>query len=205
MQECANTSAQNMFLVFKSICDKNSLQWTENLIRQSYDGASNMRGTYSGLQALIKNENSSAVYIWCYAHRLNLVVIDAVKCSTNAINMFGILESVYDFISSSKNRVSLFEECQKQKYKNERRIKRLKRVETTRWWSHDYVLNTVIDTYDALYETLDVLQTENNSNDRKRLHQTASLKDCLTSDWFLLTAFLYKTIFNIITPLSKLL
>jgi len=119
--------------------------------------------------------------------------------------MFGILESVYDFISSSKNQVSLFEECQKQKYKNERRIKRLKRVETTRWWSHDYALNTVIDTYDALCETLDVLQTENNSSDRKRLHQAASLKDCLTSDWFLLTAFLYKTIFNIITPLSKLL
>lgn len=148
MQECANTTAQNMFLVFKSICDKSNLQWTENLVGQSYDGASNMRGAYSGLQALIKNENSSAVYVWCYAHRLNLVVIDAVKCSTNSINMFGILESVYDFISSSKNRVSLFEEFQKQKYKNERRIKRLKRVETTRWWSHDYALNTVIDTYE---------------------------------------------------------
>lgn len=38
MQECANITAQNMFLVFKSICDKNSLQWTENLIGQSYDG-----------------------------------------------------------------------------------------------------------------------------------------------------------------------
>lgn len=70
-------------------------------------------------------------------------------------------------------------------------------METTRWWSHDYALNTVIDTYDAL--------SENNSSDRKRLHQAASLKDCLTSDWFLLTAFLYKTIFNVITPLSKLL
>lgn len=81
----------------------------------------------------------------------------------------------------------------------------MKRVETTKWWSHDYALNTVIDTYDALCETLGVLQTENNSSDRKRLHQAASLKDCLTSDWFLLTAFLYKTIFNIITPLSKLL
>lgn len=61
-----------------------------------------MRGTYSGLQALIKNENFSAVCIWCYAHHLNLVVIDAVKCSTNAINMFGIIESVYYLISSSK-------------------------------------------------------------------------------------------------------
>lgn len=32
MQECANTTAQNMFLVFKSICDKSNLQWTENLV-----------------------------------------------------------------------------------------------------------------------------------------------------------------------------
>lgn len=59
--------------------------------------------------------------------------------------------------------------------------------------------------YDALCETLDVLQTENNSSDRKRLHQAGSIRDYLTSDLFLLTAFLYKTIFNIITPLSKLL
>lgn len=96
-------------------------------------------------------------------------------------NMFGVLESVYFFISSSKNRVSLFEELQKQKYKKERRIKRLKRVKTTRWRSHDYALNIVIDTYDALCKTLDELQTENNSSDRKRPYQAASLKDLTNS------------------------
>jgi len=30
MQEYANTTAQNMFLVFKNICEKNNLQWTSN-------------------------------------------------------------------------------------------------------------------------------------------------------------------------------
>jgi len=30
MQEYANTTAQNMFLVFKNICEKNNLQRTSN-------------------------------------------------------------------------------------------------------------------------------------------------------------------------------
>ncbi|OCT76494.1 hypothetical protein XELAEV_18031697mg [Xenopus laevis] len=40
---------------------------------QSYDNASNMSGTYSGLQAQIKQVNPLAVYIPCSANSLNLV------------------------------------------------------------------------------------------------------------------------------------
>ena len=37
---------------------------------QGYDGASNMRGEFNGLRALILRENSSACYIHCFAHQL---------------------------------------------------------------------------------------------------------------------------------------
>ncbi|KAJ1699279.1 hypothetical protein LUZ63_007791 [Rhynchospora breviuscula] len=37
---------------------------------QGYDGASNMRGEFNGLKALILNENSSAYYVHCFAHQL---------------------------------------------------------------------------------------------------------------------------------------
>lgn len=110
MKECANTSAQHMFEIFEKICATHILDWKQYLVGQSYDGASNMRGAYNGLQAIIKRSNPAAIFIWCYAHRLNLVITDAVSCSPNAIDMFGILESIYDFISSSKKRVALFEE-----------------------------------------------------------------------------------------------
>ena len=50
---------------------------------QGYDGASNMSGQYSGVQSRIAAENSTAVYVHCHAHVLNLVLVDT--CSRNAI------------------------------------------------------------------------------------------------------------------------
>jgi len=49
------------------------------IIVQSYDGASVMSGCRGGVQTLLKKYHSSAVYIHCMAHRLNLVVIDMCK------------------------------------------------------------------------------------------------------------------------------
>jgi hypothetical protein len=41
---------------------------------QGYDGASNMRGEFNGLQKLIRDENPYAFYIHCFAHQWQLVV-----------------------------------------------------------------------------------------------------------------------------------
>lgn len=62
--------------LFKDVCLEHNLDCKTYLIGQAYDGASNMRGEYNGLQSIIKAENPSAVYIWCWAHRLNLVVVE---------------------------------------------------------------------------------------------------------------------------------
>lgn len=35
-----------------------NLDWKRNLIGQSYDGAASMRGTYNGLQSIIKKKNN---------------------------------------------------------------------------------------------------------------------------------------------------
>ena len=42
---------------------------------QGYDGASNMKGEFNGLRALILRECSSAYYVHCFAHQLQLVVV----------------------------------------------------------------------------------------------------------------------------------
>lgn len=55
MKECSNTTGQYMFSVFEKICDENDLNWKFYLVGQSYNGASNMRGTYQGLQSKIKS------------------------------------------------------------------------------------------------------------------------------------------------------
>jgi len=107
-------SLENIFFsIFQDICSENALDWKLFLVGQSYDGASNMKGEYEGLQALIKQENISAIYTWCYAHRLNLVVVQVYKSSVDAVDTFGILEDLYSFISRSKKRVAFFENHQK--------------------------------------------------------------------------------------------
>jgi hypothetical protein len=46
---------------------------------QGYGGASNMRGEFNGLQALMKRESSTTYYVHCFAHQLQLVVVAVVR------------------------------------------------------------------------------------------------------------------------------
>ncbi|GJT69596.1 zinc finger MYM-type protein 1-like protein, partial [Tanacetum coccineum] len=46
---------------------------------QGYDGASNMRGEWNGLKALILNECPFAYYVHCFAHQLQLALVAASK------------------------------------------------------------------------------------------------------------------------------
>lgn len=113
---------------------KLNLDWKNHLVGQSYDGAANMRGNYNGLQSLIKKINPHAIYVWCWAHWLNLVITDVVSSGVNAIIMFGNLEKLYDLINSSKIRVMYYEQFQKERYKM-KQIRRIERMTITRWMS----------------------------------------------------------------------
>jgi NTP pyrophosphatase (non-canonical NTP hydrolase) len=54
-----------------------------NIRGQGYDGASNVREEFNGLQKLIRDENPFAFYIHYFAHQLQLVVIAVSKyCSS---------------------------------------------------------------------------------------------------------------------------
>jgi len=55
---------------------------------QGYDGASNMRGEFNGLQRKILDENPYAFYVHCFAHRLQLVVVAVATSSCSYIHDF---------------------------------------------------------------------------------------------------------------------
>ncbi|KAL4105007.1 hypothetical protein QTP88_020282 [Uroleucon formosanum] len=86
---------------------------TTGLIGQSLDGAQNRRGEYKGVQSQINDKCPTATFIWCCAHRLNLIVTKAVCCSSDAVDLFGNFEAFYNFISGSKKRVAYYEAAQK--------------------------------------------------------------------------------------------
>jgi len=115
------------------------------------------------LHTIIKQQNPCATYVWCWTHRLSLVIVDAVSSCTEARDLFGNLETLYDFISSSKKRMSLYSEYQTKRYPC-KPLRRLKRVDTTRWSSHSTALQTLFYTYDSILDTFNYLQNDISSD-----------------------------------------
>jgi hypothetical protein len=70
----------------------------KNLRAQCYDGASNMRGPYKGVAAIIMQEAPMAMYIHCNAHILNLCIVSCCTRVSSIRNTFFVLQSLYNFI-----------------------------------------------------------------------------------------------------------
>lgn len=60
----------------------------KDCVGQSYDNASNMSGTYNGLQKLIETMNYMATYVPCAGHSLNLVLSWAADCCLESVKFF---------------------------------------------------------------------------------------------------------------------
>lgn len=203
VRETAITTGQHLFTILEEILNEMNIDWKNHLIGQSYDGAASMRCVYNGLQAIVKEHNPCATYVWCYAHRLNLIIVDAVSSCPEARDLFGNLEVLYDFIGSSKKRVNVYSNYQKERYPN-KPLRRLKRVETTRWSSHSAALQTVFETFNAILDTLEYLEKDNYT-DRISGIKAKRLFDYILSERFFLTGFTFKQIFDLTSPLNSYL
>ena len=51
----------------------------QNISGQGYDGASNMRGEWNGLQAIFINDCPYVYYVQCLAYQLQFALIDAAR------------------------------------------------------------------------------------------------------------------------------
>lgn len=100
-------------------------------VAQTYDGASVMSGALNGVQKLIRDEAPKALYIHCYNHKLNLILVDCVKSIPKVKSFFDLLESLYIFISGSAIH-SKFVDIQKKMYPNKAPVE-LKQICLTRW------------------------------------------------------------------------
>ena len=79
-----------------------------NMRGQCYDGASNMSGVHTDLQARIKALSPSALYTHCYAHVLNLVIVDTMSNNRIARDLFGTLQNLYVFIATCTKRHAVY-------------------------------------------------------------------------------------------------
>jgi hypothetical protein len=76
----------------------------QNICGQGYDGASNMRGEWNGLQAKFVEECPYAYYVYCFAHQLQLTLVAAYKEVTEVHNFFEHLALIVNTVVSSTKR-----------------------------------------------------------------------------------------------------
>ena len=68
---------------------------------QGYDGASNMRGEFNGVQKLIRDENPYAFYVHCFAHQLQLVVVTVSTSSADIADFFNYVPLIVNTVGAS--------------------------------------------------------------------------------------------------------
>uniref|UniRef100_H3A162 DUF4371 domain-containing protein n=1 Tax=Latimeria chalumnae TaxID=7897 RepID=H3A162_LATCH len=103
------------FLGFQEICDQSSSGLEKKIIScieqkgldiskcrgQGYDGASNMSGMYSGVQARISKKEPNAEYVHCAAHNFNLTMNDSVRGIPEVKYFYDVIETLYTFFGHS--------------------------------------------------------------------------------------------------------
>ena len=151
-----DTKALTIFGAIKDVLIRCGLQ-ISCCIGQAYDGASNMSGVRNGVQALMKNENSSCLYVHCFTHSLNLCIQDVVRKVTNCIEF--ILQLV-QLINFSPKRLTVFEQFQKDLSLSDDSVPQpsLCPLCPTRWTVRHAAINSILVNYRALVSALEVVQ-----------------------------------------------
>lgn len=80
---------------------------------QGYDGASNMRGSWNGLQSLSIRDCSYAYYVHCFAHRLQLTLVFATRDVSDVNSFFSRLDSVINIITLSSRCINELQSAQR--------------------------------------------------------------------------------------------
>ncbi|XP_058003012.1 uncharacterized protein LOC110656859 [Hevea brasiliensis] len=92
-----NTSAASLKKGIESLLSTYGLS-ISSLRGQGYNGASNMRGEFNGLQSLILKENSSAYYIHYFAHQLQLTLVAVAKKHSSIGSFFNTVTYLVNVI-----------------------------------------------------------------------------------------------------------
>lgn len=161
--EVVNVNDTNALTLKKEICNVLSRYnlLVENLRGQGYDGASNMRGEWNGLQALFRKDCPYAYYVHCFAHRLQLALVAVSKEVHEVWLFFSKLSSIVNFFGSSFKRhcelksiredeiVDMIASGELKTATGANQIRTLQRAGATRWSSHFASVSNLIDMFGA--------------------------------------------------------
>ena len=167
------------------------------IVSQGYDGASVMSRNCSGVQMRIKGVAPMAIYVHCYAHCLNLVLVDSTRNVREASEIFALVETLYVFISTTKAH-AIYVEQQSMLYPN-KPVRQLQRLSDTRWACRFFAVDAVYTTYSAILATLQVIA---DGDDRKKANEATGILLQVQSFKYLTASFLFWCVLSITKGLS---
>lgn len=98
--ETNRTTGEVLHNIVKDVLMRFNLN-ISNLRGQCHDGASNVR---FGLSSRILEDEPRALYIHCVAHRLNLVVTDAMNGINSFTDFIDVVQEIFNYFSKSHRR-----------------------------------------------------------------------------------------------------
>ena len=147
------TDAATLASVVRQSCRKMVLS-LDNCRGQAYVGASNMAGHLNGVAARILKEASKAHYVHCLAHSLNLCLQDCTSACPVIKESLLIVTELSTLVRASPKRLALFKNIQHQSSFHAQ-APNIKPLCPTRWTVRTGAINSVLQNYDTLCETLD--------------------------------------------------
>lgn len=157
---------------------------------QGYDGASNMRGEFHGLQRRVLDENPYAFYIHCFAHQLQLVVVSVAKCCSSVMDFFSNTNSIVSTVNASckrhdqlaqqhhENLVHSLETGEIFSGRGKNQATNLVRPGDTRWGTHHKTLCRLQFMWKAVLEVLENISDDGDTSQRTTAASMLKKMEC---------------------------
>ena len=167
------------------VAQLNELGCLKKLIAQSYDGAAVMSGELNGVQAKVKESVPDVIFIHCFAHKLNLVLIQATSSISKCKIFFSTLGGLSSFFTSSSKRTTVLDDIVK---------KRFPKLAPTRWNYSSRLVETVRDNQQELLQLFEHI-AESEDFDQKSINEAQGFLRALSKFDFNILLFIFAAVF----------
>ncbi len=203
MVKCTSTKGKDLVGMLMNLLKELNLD-PSKCIGNSTDSASNMQGEYNRFSIKLSEYARKQIHIWCFAHVLNLVILEVTQVCVIATSLFQLMNGCAVFIQESHKRMD--------KWTAREGRKRLHKIGETRWWSKHTALSTIFGYFDnpkdgvfvQLVLILHEIQEDREFKPDIRC-QARGFLEALCKYETVLCAQLFLRIFEKTTPFSKYL
>jgi hypothetical protein len=134
--DTASTTGEELAKLIIAVFIKHGFD-LKDLVGLGFDGASAMSSQEVGVAARMREKSPLALYVHCFAHRLNLALQKGLKNVPKLRDALGTMNTMYSYIERSPKRHGELQDAQKE---DNVEPTTLKRMSDTRWTSrHDAV------------------------------------------------------------------